>query len=223
MCSDPGCETPVKYIDGGVRGKCTKHGGFPSCASCGVFCVSKKGSKCSYCCPGSLIAKRAKKEEEQIAELLSSNSIVYQREVRIDYRCMDVSKSCARLDFVIELAHQRVILEVDEHQHQTVTYSVQCDVSRMMHVMGAIACDANVRPTLWIRFNPHGFTVDGVPCRVARLKKYRALLDVLTDPTPQTGMRIRHMFYDVAMGIPVLYNEGAYDPLRDMLTISLGN
>jgi hypothetical protein len=88
----------------------------------------------------------------------------------------------------------------------------------MMHVMGAIACDTNVRPTLWIRFNPHGFTVDGVPCRVARLKKYRALLDVLTDPTPQTGMRIRHMFYDVAMGIPVLYNDRAYDPLREMLT-----
>ena len=35
---------------------------------------------------------------------------------------------------------------------------------------------------------------------------------------PRVGMWIRHMFYDVAMGIPVLYNDRAYDPLREMLT-----
>ncbi len=68
-----------------------------------VVCV-RKGPSVRTIVPGHSYQGAPQKEEEQLAELLSSQTIMYQREVRIDYRCMV-------LDFVMELVHQRVILE----------------------------------------------------------------------------------------------------------------
>ena len=34
-CTEEGCTTPEKYIKGGVKGKCKKHGGFPICTEDG--------------------------------------------------------------------------------------------------------------------------------------------------------------------------------------------
>ena len=86
----------------------------------------------------------------------------------------------------------------------------------MMNVMGAIACDQNVRPTTWIRFNPNGFTADGVTCRVPLETKYRALLAAMTH-VPLHHAQILYMFYDIVEGSPLICQDSAYDPVRNLL------
>ena len=59
----------------------------------------------------------------------SEAGIPYQREVSIDYSCFSSgAKKRARLDFVVELPTKRVIVEIDEHQHENAGYSVSDDI-----------------------------------------------------------------------------------------------
>ena len=209
LCQYPGCVTPVCFKEGGQRDRCCKHGGFPKCSSCGLFGVNKQGLTCSYCRPGSATAKRAKKEEEAVADFLSG--FVFQREVHISYCCLDQdsleNKRSARLDFVIELPTHRVILEVDENQHKSETYNVACDVARMTHVMGAIACTGE-RPTTWIRFNPNAYAVDGVTQKKPKLERYQALEKMIRQPVE--GTKVVYMYYDTQEGQPVVTLDVAY-------------
>jgi hypothetical protein len=163
LCQTAGCTTAVKFKEGGERGRCIKHGGYPKCKDCYLFVVRTKGRQCAYCCPGSVLAKRAKKEEEAVSAVLLAHGIVFQREVHIEYSCISSGyKKSAYLDIVAELPDKRVILEIDEYQHKRVSYSVKCDLARMTNVMAAVACDNNSRHTLWIRCNPNAFKVDGI-------------------------------------------------------------
>jgi very-short-patch-repair endonuclease len=140
--------------------------------------------------------------------------------VHIDYKCIDSEdKRYARLDFVLELPHKRLILEVDERQHQDVAYEVSCDLARMMFVTSAIACSRNVRPTQWIRFNPNGFKVDEETVRVPKKRKYQQLLSVIQDTTEFSGVRISYMYYDVTNKMPTICMDSSYDPkVKEMLS-----
>lgn len=76
LCQHPdGCTTPVAFREGGQRDRCSKHGGFPPCPGVdGYPCLNrtrKMGVPCSYCNPNSATAKRAKKEEIAVENLLS--------------------------------------------------------------------------------------------------------------------------------------------------------
>jgi hypothetical protein len=214
LCSEEAChfcDPPVTYRDGGVRGKCSKHGGMPKCIVCVLFGVKQKGLRCAYCRPASAIAKRAKREEEAVASFLSDSGIPFQRETTIDYRCIDSdSKRRAYLDFVMEMSTKRVILEIDERQHSDVTYEIQCDLARMMFVMSAIHCDQNERPTLWIRFNPNAFAVDGRKVTVSKKKKYERLLAILTEDAVPNGTEILYMYYDTCGDLPVICQDVTY-------------
>lgn len=206
-CSVEGCETPVQYREGGLRGRCRKHGGLPKCSSCSFWSVHKLGFKCSYCRPDSATAKRSKKEEEAVAKVLNDAGIIYQREVQIHYGCnMNTKKQFARLDFVIEGPQRRVILEVDERQHQDTTYNIECDLSRMMYVMSAISLDDNDRPTFWIRFNPNAFKVDGKTKRVPKKIRYTRLIDLIRG----TDVGVVYMYYDVSGGNPCITQDPLY-------------
>ena len=91
------------------------------------------------------------------------------------------------------------------------TYEIQCDLSRMMFVLSAIQCDQNERPTLWIRFNPNAFTVDGTKVTVPKKKKYKRLLAFLTEDTIPNGTEILYMYYDTSNGLPVICQDVTYD------------
>jgi very-short-patch-repair endonuclease len=207
----------VSYKDGGTRGKCGKHGGLPRCIACERFSVKKKGLRCSYCRPESAIAKWAKKEEEAMEIALTG--LKFEREVRIDYKYIDSGdKHFARLDFVLDLPDKQVILEVDERQHKG-AYTIQCDVLRMTYVMGAIARTKNVHPTLWIRFNPDGFKVDGKTTRVSRKARYAKLLSVIHETVAVfSGTRVLYMYYDVTSGMPSICQDVSYsDQMKKLL------
>ena len=127
-------------------------------------------------------------------------------------RCIDsYAKQFARLDFVLEQPHKRIILEVDERQHKDASYEISCDLSRMCFVMSAITCDENVRPTLWNRFNPNGFKVDSVSQRVSRKRKHERLLALIQDTDHFEGTRIVYMYYDTQNNKPVICQDPSYD------------
>jgi hypothetical protein len=221
LCQNDGCTTPVKFIEGGERGRCFKHGGYPKCTDCFLFVVRKKGTQCAYCCPGSVLAKRAKKEEEAVSAVLLAHGIVFQREVHIEYSCISTGyKKSAYLDIVAELPDKRVIFEMDEYQHKRVSYSVKCDLARMTNVMAAVACDNNSRPTLWIRFNPNAFKVDGITKGVPRHERYAALLAAmrLSVFRPTT---ILYMYYDTQQGEPVITSDIDFAPCMKPLLASM--
>jgi hypothetical protein len=220
-CDEDGCSTPVNFKEGGMRGKCRMHGGFPTCVSCHLFTVRKLGRKCSYCSPCSATAKYAKKEELAVAKALDEAQIPYQREVRINYNCFSSgSKRWAMLDFVIELPDKRVIGEVDENQHNSVGYNIQCDLARMTHVMAAIACEDNTRPTLWIRFNPNAFSVDGERVRITKKKKLSTLVEMIKNHSMTKHTEIMYMYYDAdARGVPLITKDTAYSKSIQSLVV----
>jgi hypothetical protein len=139
--------------------------------------------------------------------MLLANGIVFQREIRIDYNCISSGgKTNARLDMVAELLDKRVILEIDEYQHKRVSGSIACDLARLTNVMAAVACDNNSRPTLWIRFNPNAFKVDGTTKRVPRHVRYAALLAAMRLPVSRPTT-ILYMYYDTQQGEPVITSD----------------
>ena len=182
--------------------------------------MKKKNTRCSYCTPGSSTQKWAKKEEAAVEAVLRTAGFVFQREVTIDYSCFAATdnKRRAYLDFVLEMPSKRVILEVDERQHKDTTYSVACDLSRMTNVMAAVACSDNVRPTLWIRFNPNAFKEDNKTVRCPRKQRYTRLVDICHHHMPEQSTEIVYLYYDTQDGRPTLFSDGDYnDTMKQMV------
>ncbi len=168
------------------------------------------------------MSKRAKKQEQIVADALLADGFLFQREVRINYNCFQADKKFARLDFVLEMPSKRVVLEVDEFQHKKESYNVSCDASRMTDVMSALACEGNERPTMWIRFNPDAYTVDGVPVRTRRKDRLKSLCALLRD-APSRPLQIVYCFYDTVGGVPAITLDNAYSPALRGLVEVLGS
>ena len=190
---------------------------------CQLSIVRKLGALCGYCRPHSQLAKRAKKEEEGVAAFLTKKDIMFHREVVINYNCFTAgdNKKFARLDFVLELPDKRVILEVDEHQHKSVTYSVACDLARMSHVVSAIRCGGDTRGTLWVRFNPNAHHVDGKLRHIPKARRYETLCErVVHHCVDEGAVRILYMFYDEESGTPIILRDPDYDAnMRNLVNI----
>jgi hypothetical protein len=104
--------------------------------------------------------KRKKKKEEAVKRFLRKDGFDFDFESQIDFKCVDADskKNYSRLDVVFEYPERdlRVILEIDEKQHQESSYSVSCDVARMMDTTASIRASGEMAKLLWIRFNPDG-------------------------------------------------------------------
>jgi hypothetical protein len=154
--------------------------------------------------------------------MLLTHGVVFQREVRIDYRCITSGgKHNARIDMVAELPDKRVMFEVDEYQHKRVAGSIACDLARLTNVMSAVACDNNARPTLWVRFNPNAFKVDGTTKRVPRRERYAALIAAMRLPVSRP-LTILYMYYDMQQGEPVITSDPDFAPgIKPLLRTSI--
>ena len=158
--------------------------------------MSKAGDMCSICRPGSYTSKRLKVEEERIVQLLESMQIPFIREHRISFcGAQQGNTTFALLDFLIEQLSRRIIVSVDERQHDSWSgYEISCELARMADVCQAIALEDNSRPLLWVRYNPNAYRVDGELCKTGRGDRQLALSALLRDGT-STG--IVYMYYDV--------------------------
>jgi hypothetical protein len=219
-CQHPsGCLTPQKYSRGGICNMCVSHGGYPRCSCCGLYSVKFDGGVCSDCNPNSIRAKRVKCEEERVEKILKENGWVYSREVNISFNCLSGStsgKARARIDFIVETMACRILLEVDENQHKGLNYLLVCDLARMTNVMGAITCGENHRPTVWIRYNPNGFCVDGKKKRFSKHHREAMLLEMLNNynsldtKSKNICFEIIYMYFDTKEGRPLVLDDIGY-------------
>ena len=163
-----------------------------------------------------------KKQEHRVALALEKAEIVFDREQRINYACVDsFDKKYARIDFVIYTDRAIFLLEVDEHQHNTRSqvaasqsttistsapsapwsYTVGCDMARMGHVQAALVAiwtaeKSSGLPIVWLRYNPNSCYVDGVLQKVLKRVREEKLVDLLTNFKPTVPLTIMYLYYD---------------------------
>jgi hypothetical protein len=83
-------------------------------------------------------AQRQKKKENWLAQQLTAHGIKYDRELSIEFNCLDSSGKRARIDFTIYKQTHTILLENDEYQHNGLP--ITCELRRMMDVVGAMRC-----------------------------------------------------------------------------------
>jgi hypothetical protein len=140
-----------------------------------------------------------KKKEEWTVKLLNSGGVSFDREVYISYRACGEQDTYAKLDFVVYKVDHTVILSVDEFQHTSGNYNIECEVTRMTKVVHALQMAGDMRPVLWLRFNPDYFSVDGERVRVSLAERGRRLLDVLGNSNHYLGdfqVKVIYLYYD---------------------------
>lgn len=162
---------------------------------------------------------RQKKEELKVDRYLKSTfgDNFFVREHFVDYKCVTGTTGFARIDFLVPYigtgaTKGHLFLEVDEHQHEW--YPQSCETARMANVTSSLWVGGNTAPIVWLRYNPHGFSVDGVTRRTSSKKRLDTLGKYIKslsfDGAPD--VRVVYMFYDTAAGRPVIFDDPEYDP-----------
>ena len=69
----------------------------------------------------------------------------------------------------------------------------------MAWVMEAIQAGQNNRPTLWIRFNPDSFKIDGENQKISKKNRFQQLCQEMLKERPnlKDGFKILYMYYDL--------------------------
>jgi hypothetical protein len=157
--------------------------------------------------------RERKREEVRIAKLFKKNNISFKREHHVSFHCSD--GTFARMDFIIIVNGRVIIVEVDEDQHRT--YDIGCDVARMTNVFEAWVLDGNTLPVRIIRYNPHAFRVDGQLVNLSKKDREVRLLEAVKDAVERDGdgMQVQYMYYDMEGGVPVVYKEESFEPIRE--------
>ncbi|AMN83714.1 hypothetical protein D5b_00289 [Faustovirus] len=115
------------------------------CVSCGLpSIIPSNNDKCQDCYEFNAIRQR-KPKETKIKNLFDENDVRYEYYDRsVDYACTK-----KRPDFVMDAGKFKIVVEVDEFQHNYGAYNPDCEISRMIEIHQAIGMD-----TLFIRYNP---------------------------------------------------------------------
>lgn len=111
------------------------------CKSCSLSFIKWKKDQelCSYCNP----SKRQKTKENEIKQLLEKHQIKFANDKQITNDC------CLkyRPDFLIDCNSFFLVLEVDEHAHES--YPKDCETIRMNNISFALGL-----PVKFVRYNP---------------------------------------------------------------------
>lgn len=168
---------------------------------------------------------RQKKQEQRIARLLEKEDIAFKREHEIDFSCAGTSsRTCARIDFLIDLNSHIIMLEVDENQHRFGYGGVSCDMRRMTQIQETLAIDGNTIPIIFLRYNPDAFKVDGETVSLKKKDREAILVEILQDPTHEifntgSSLTIQYMFYDTSNNITEITNDPEYHPVMRSLCL----
>ena len=116
------------------------------CSSCNLICMLTD-NLCNDC-NEYITRKPHKRKETIIKNVLDANNFKYDTYDKIP------SEACNKFrpDFVFDRGTHIVILEVDENQHQS--YACECEQARMINLFQ----DFGGLPTIFVRFNPDGYT-----------------------------------------------------------------
>lgn len=170
---------------------------------------------------------REKKQEQRIVLALTAAGLAFRREVQIKYPCTDSSASgglFARIDFHMSVHDHLVLLEVDENQHASSSYSVSCDATRMEKVHESLALAGNTLPVIFVRYNPHAYRVDGSRTTVPKVSREARLVALLASAdsaiyTQRRPLAIQYMYYNSIDGRAEVLGDSTYP--EDMAALCL--
>ena len=174
------------------------------------------------------------KEEEVISQALTSRIAerpfggwlaTWKPQLFVDFTCINADGASRDRSFVdFHFPHPDeaprngllVHLEVDESQHAW--YGQSCESKRMYDTCASLqlANPALQLNTVWIRYNPHGFKVDGETKRTMKAERHAKLFQLMDElAAEEPGMdtppvRVVYMFYDTLEGRPVCLDEAGY-------------
>lgn len=140
----------------------------------------KKNTQCNYCLP---VAKlRSRNKEARIAAELDSwakagEIVAYTSWNKINPGANKAACGAFRPDFVWDLQHRVVILEVDEFQHKSDNYVQRCELVRVAKIVegyGGI-------PVHIVRYNPDAFKINGVTRKTTYTERVALLKDQLCE------------------------------------------
>jgi hypothetical protein len=152
-CTASGCKTRPIYTNVGTNypERCDAHK-LPDdknvvekpCKKCGLEEFLNESTLLCNSCNDFDVKKVHKVKEERIGKMLLANEIAIESSDKI------VSDGCSkyRPDYVIDRGLYKIIIEVDEHQHNS--YAENCECSRMIQLHQ----DYGGIPLLFVRFNP---------------------------------------------------------------------
>lgn len=143
-----------------------------------------------------------RKREEMVVKRFLDEKIPnsYIREMRVDYTCLNqpgLKNKFSRVDFALPylVPNTVILLEVDENQHKH--YDQSCENARMHDIVASLRLGGTLENIVFVRYNPHGFTVDDKQQKLKRKERLEKLLETMTSISP-TGppFDIKHLFYD---------------------------
>jgi len=138
--------------------------------------------------------QKRKREEERIHQLLELNQIHFDREVQVDFTCVlgpDRGQKFARIDFVIQKGMSTYLLEIDENEHGW--HQISCETRRMMDTYSSLV--DKERQYIWVRYNPHAFTLNEQRIKNKRGQKESLLLSILENHKATHSMEIIYVDY----------------------------
>jgi hypothetical protein len=140
--------------------------------------------------------QRKKKREERLYKFLTSVGYSPDRETVVQF-CGSGSKKLARIDFLIYKTDRVVAVECDEHEHNR--EAVLCEVTRMLDVAAQHRMTSDL-PLHFIRFNPDGYSVNGMPQKPKMGERHKELLLAIEEPLA-APMAITYICYSSTNGV----------------------
>ena len=206
-CQIPKCKSIALYGMNSIPTHCELHKAeehinlvMKICVVCNVLERVDNEQKCARC-SDYLIRRLHLRKQRQVLSWVKSHDKL--NNVELYDRVIDAG-ACGkeRPDFVWDAGTHKIILEVDEDQHQG--REKKCEITRMINITGSFGM-----PCLWIRYNPDKFK--SMQSSLTELKRRSILLDVLVHaltcaPTDSTEfLRIQHLFFDgFQVGTPLV-------------------
>lgn len=159
------------------------------------------------------------KQEVVIKNLLRNEGLEFKSQHYINLGCaIPESDTIKAFGDILLLFHNTVVIvEVDEEQHSA--YGVSCDVQRMAKIIESLRLDGNTQRIVFIRYNPHAFTVDGFKQKRVSKDRHKKLVDLLrvleNEPLEDAqDVRTFYLFYDTDKdGFPDIFSDITYDEL----------
>jgi hypothetical protein len=153
-CEVKGCKTRPYYSDTNYPKRCEDHREETDtniieqkCKSCNILNFINVNKGLCNDCYDFFVKRKDKLKEKRIGEILSSNGLEIESNDKI------IVDGCSRYrpDYVLDFTYLKIIVEVDEHQHQS--YSCECEQTRMIQIYQ----DFGGIPILFIRYNPDNY------------------------------------------------------------------
>lgn len=158
--------------------------------------------------------KAAFRQETRLAEFFRQKNVPFEwnqrmyicdattgRVTSLQHRDED-GKIFYRPDFMfLSYLDRLIIVSCDEHEHNSVNYPWDCELTRMQKVMASLKISSknggyDPRPIQWIRFNPNAFKIDGRTARLRMHQRYEILWRLMQ--SGRTGLF--YLFYSTTQG-----------------------